>query len=53
LVNNFVNCFVFSAHRDQPARVALKRPHTRAAKKHAKILLFSELGKFYCKKVRF
>jgi hypothetical protein len=27
--------------------------HTRAAKKHAKILLFSELGKFYCEKTRF
>jgi hypothetical protein len=27
--------------------------HTRAAKKHAKILLFSELGKFYREKVRF
>ena len=27
--------------------------HTRAAKKHAKILLFSELGKFYLEKVHF
>ncbi len=27
--------------------------HTRAAKKHAKILLFSELGKFYRDKVHF
>lgn len=27
--------------------------HTRAAKKHAKILLFSELGKFYRKKTYF
>ena len=27
--------------------------HTRAAKKHAKILLFSDLGKFYREKVLF
>ena len=27
--------------------------HTRAAKKHAKILLFPELSKFYLKKVLF
>ena len=34
-----------------PSRIMLA--HTRAAKKHAKILLFSDLGKFYHEKVLF
>ena len=34
-----------------PSRIMLA--HTRAAKKHAKILLFSDSSKFYREKVRF